>query len=175
MRKLFSKSFVIRPLVAVIMLSFLNLSFAYAGNEVVLKAGTYIPLEVVSEISTKNLTVGQMIDFKVTKDVMVGKDVVIPYGSMAKGQVTRFEKRKGIGKGASMQIQIKSVTAKDGTEVMLTGGNLSEEGDDKVVLTIVLTVLFVCPLFLLIKGKQAVIPAGTAISASVASDTYIKL
>ena len=35
--------------------------------------------------------------------------------------------------------------------------------------------IFVCPLFLLLKGKQAVIPAGTSISATVATDTYIKL
>ena len=32
--------------------------------------------------------------------------------------------------------------------------------------------IFVCPLFLLLKGKQAVIPAGTSISATVATDTY---
>lgn len=174
MNALLRKSFVVKPVVAMIILAFMNLSFALADGEVVLKAGTYIPLEVMSEITTENMTVGQMIDFKVTKDVMVGKDVVIPFGSVAKGQVTRFEKRKGIGKGASMQIQLKSVTAKDGTEVTLTGGNLSEKGEDKLVLSIVLTVL-VCPLFLLLKGKQAVIPAGTAISASVATDTYIKL
>ena len=175
MDTLLRKSFVMKPVITMIILSFLNLSFAMADNEVILKAGTYIPLEVMSEISTENMTVGQMIDFKVTKDIMVGKDVVIPFGSIAKGQVTRFEKRKGIGKGASMQIQLKSVTAKDGTEVSLTGGNLSENGDNKMVLSIVLTVIFLCPLFLMIKGKQAVIPAGMNISASVATDTYIKL
>lgn len=175
MDTLLRKSFVMKPVITMIILSFLNLSFAMADNEVILKAGTYIPLEVMSEISTENMTVGQIIDFKVTKDIMVGKDVVIPFGSIAKGQVTRFEKRKGIGKGASMQIQLKSVTAKDGTEVSLTGGNLSENGDNKMVLSIVLTVIFLCPLFLMIKGKQAVIPAGMNISASVATDTYIKL
>ena len=138
MDTLLRKSFVMKPVITMIILSFLNLSFAMADNEVILKAGTYIPLEVMSEISTENMTVGQIIDFKVTKDIMVGKDVVIPFGSIAKGQVTRFEKRKGIGKGASMQIQLKSVTAKDGTEVSLTGGNLSENGDNKMVLSIVL-------------------------------------
>lgn len=168
------KSFVVKPLVAIMILSFMNLSFVLADNEVILKAGTYIPLEVISEINTENITVGQMIDFKVSREVSVDKDVVIPYGSIAKGQVIRFEKRKGIGKGASIQIQLKSVTAKDGSEVILTGGNLSEQGDDKLVLSIVLSI-FVCPLFLLLKGKQAVIPAGTAISATVAVDTPIKL
>ena len=155
-------------------LAFTNLSFTLADNEVILKAGTLIPLEVLSEINTKNITTGQIIDFKVTKEICVDKNVVIPFGAIAKGQVSRFEKRKGVGKGASIQIQLKSVTAKDGTDVMLTGGNMSEEGENNLVLSIVLAV-FVCPLFLLLKGKQAVIPAGTAIAATVATDTYIKL
>lgn len=67
-----------------------------------------------------------------------------------------------------------NVTAKDGTEIMLTGGNMSEEGNNKLALSIVLAI-FICPLFLLLKGEQAIIPAGTAISATVATDTYIKL
>lgn len=175
MRNLLQKAWIMKPLVAVMILSFMNLSFTSAENKVVLKAGTFIPLEVISEITTENMTVGQLIDFKVTKEVTVDGNVVIPYGAIAKGQVTRFEKRKGIGKGASMQIQLKSVTAKDGTEVILTGGNMSEKGNSKLALSIVLTVLLVCPLFLLIKGKHAVIPAGTALSATVASDTYIEL
>ena len=163
-----SKSFVVKPIVAIMILAFMNLSFTLADNEVVLKAGTLIPLEVLSEINTKNITTGQ------TREISVDRNVVIPFGAIAKGQVTRFEKRKGLGKGASMQIQIKSVTAKDGTEIMLTGGSMSEEGNDKLALSIVLAI-FVCPLFLLLKGKQAVIPAGTSISATVATDTYIKL
>ena len=174
MRTLLSKSLVVKPIVAIMILAFMNLSFTLADNEVILKAGTLIPLEVLSEINTKNITTGQMIDLKVTREISVEKNVVIPYGAIAKGQVTRFEKRKGLGKGASMQIQIKSVTAKDGPEIMLTGGNMSEEGNNKLALSIVLAI-FVCPLFLLLKGKQAIIPAGTAISATVATDTYIKL
>ena len=174
MRTLLSKSFVVKPIIAIKLLAFTNLSFTLADNEVILKAGTLIPLEVLSEINTKNITTGQIIDFKVTKEICVDKNVVIPFGAIAKGQVSRFEKRKGVGKGASIQIQLKSVTAKDGTDVMLTGGNMSEEGENNLVLSIVLAV-FVCPLFLLLKGKQAVIPAGTSISATVATDTYIKL
>ena len=174
MRTLLSKSFVVKPIIAIMILAFTNLSFTLADNEVILKAGTLIPLEVLSEINTKNITTGQIIDFKVTKEICVDKNVVIPFGAIAKGQVSRFEKRKGVGKGASIQIQLKNVTAKDGTDVMLTGGNMSEEGENNLVLSIVLAV-FVCPLFLLLKGKQAVIPAGTSISATVATDTYIKL
>ena len=45
----------------------------------------------------------------------------------------------------------------------------------KILLSIYNYKIFGCPLLLLLKGKQAVIPAGTSISATVATDTYIKL
>lgn len=92
MRTLLSKSLVVKPIVAIMILAFMNLSFTLADNEVILKAGTLIPLEVLSEINTKNITTGQMIDLKVTKEISIEKNVVIPYGAIAKGQVTRFEK-----------------------------------------------------------------------------------
>ena len=174
MNNLLRKSCVVRPIVAVMILAFMNLSFALADDEVVLKAGTMIPLEAVNEINSKFASVGQLIDFRVTRDIVVDKKVVIPYGSIAKGQITRFEKRKALGKGASMQIQLKSIITKDGTDILLNGGNMSEEGEDKMIIMGILS-LFVCPLFLLMKGKEAVIPAGMSTTATVAVDTPIKL
>ena len=85
MRTLLSKSFVVKPIVAIMILAFMNLSFTLADNEVVLKAGTLIPLEVLSEINTKNITTGQIIDFKVTREISVDRNVVIPFGAIAKG------------------------------------------------------------------------------------------
>lgn len=175
MSKLLRKSFVTRPLAIVVILAFMNMSFTLAENEVVLRAGTVVPLEVLNDIKTSHVTMGQIIDFRVTREITVDRQVVIPFGAIAKGQVVRLEKRRGVGKGASMQVQIRSVTATDGREVMLTGGNLSGQAGNRVALPVVLTVLFVCPLFLLIKGKNAVIPAGMSVSATVASDTYVKL
>ncbi len=103
---------------------------------------------------------------------MVDDIVVIPGGSIAKGQVMRAERPKAIGKEGFVEIQIKSVTAADGKEVNLTGGNVYQEGEDKQTLAIVLGV-FVCILFLLMKGKNAQVPQGFQIESSVATTTTI--
>jgi len=139
---------------------------------VVLKAGTNIPLETISQISSQTMGVGQTIDFRVTRDVMSEGKVAISAGSIAKGQVVRSQAPKGLGKQGFLEVKINSVTAVDGQEVFLSGGQLSEEGDDKATLAIVLGI-FICILFLFMKGKDAIVPAGFGFNAAVASTMNI--
>jgi len=174
--RIFKKKPIFKSLAVILSLAVLNLSFASAPVEqvVVLKAGTVIPLETMNVIKSDNATVGRTIDLRVTRDVEVDGQTVIPAGSIAKGQVTRSQKAKGLGKAGFLEIQIKSVTAVDGQEVYLAGGNVSEEGDDKATLAIVLG-LFVCILFLFMKGKNAEIPPGFSFDSNVASTINIQV
>ena len=163
-----------KPVALLLVGSMLSLSFRMPGNAaVVLKAGTSIPLETVSTIQSDLVTPGQIIDFMVRQDVIANDVVVVPRGSIAKGQVMRAEKPKAIGREGFVEIQIKSVTAVDGTEIMLTGGNIYQEGEDRQTLSIVLGVL-VCILFLLLKGRSAQVPQGFQVESSVASTTTIE-
>jgi hypothetical protein len=174
--RIFKKKPIFKSLAVILSLAVLNLSFASAPVEqvVVLKAGTVIPLETMNVIKSDNATVGRTIDLRVTRDVEVDGQTVIPAGSIAKGQVTRSQKAKGLGKAGFLEIQIKSVTAVDGQEVYLAGGNVSEEGDDKATLAIVLG-LFVCILFFFMKGKNAEIPPGFSFDSNVASTINIQV
>lgn len=63
-------------------------------------------------------------------------------------------------------------TAVDGTYIPLSG-SVSAKPDDKMTVSIVLSVL-ICPLFLLMKGDEAQVPAGTTKTAYTITDTYIK-
>ncbi len=127
--------------------SILFVSFKTRDKEViVLNAGTGVILETLSMIQSDLISVGQTIDFKVKYDVKVKDVVVIPAGSVARGQIMRAEKAKAIGKEGFVEIQIKSVTAADGQEVFLIGGNVYQEGDSKQTLSIVLGVV-VCIFF----------------------------
>lgn len=155
--------------------SVLSMSFKMNGNEeVILNAGTSIPLETVSMIQSDLVSVGQTIDFRVKSDVKVDGKTVVAAGSIAKGQVMRAQKAKGIGKEGFVEIQIKSVTALDGQEVFLTGGNVYQEGEDKQTLAILLGV-FVCILFLTIKGENAQVPPGFQVTSSVATTATIQI
>lgn len=165
----------LRPLVMLLIVSVLSMSFA-APNQipVVIPSGTSVYLETVSTLTSDGILPGQIIDFKVRQDIVVDKITVIPAGSIAKGQVMRAKPAKGLGKEGMIEVQIKSVTAVDGTEVLLTGGNLLSEGEDRQTLAIVLG-LVVCILFLTMKGKNAIVPAGQEVSAFTAGSTQINL
>lgn len=165
----------LKSLALLLVVSVLSLSFKIPGsNGVILNAGTNIPLETVSMIQSDLVSVGQIIDFRVKYDVKVDEKIVLPAGSIAKGQVMRAQKAKGLGKQGFVEIQIKSVTAVDGQEVFLTGGNVYQEGEDKQTLSILLGV-FVCILFLTMKGTNAQVPPGYQVNSSVATTTTIKV
>jgi len=169
------KSLIAKPIAILLALSFFCMSFKSAGGQtLVLNAGTSVPLETVNMIQSDLVSVGQTIDFRVKYDVKVENQVVIPAGSIAKGQVMRSQKAKGLGKEGFVEIQIKSVTAVDGQEIFLTGGNVYQSGEDKQTLAILLGV-FVCVLFLTMKGKNAEVPPGYQVTASVATTMNIEI
>ncbi len=167
-------SFFAKPIAVLIAVAFLFMSFTTKGDgRVVLKSGTNVALETVSTIQSDMVSVGQTIDFRVKYDVKVDDKTVIAAGAIAKGQVMRAQKAKGIGKEGFVEIQIKSVRAVDGQEVFLTGGNVYQEGENRQTLSILLGV-FVCILFLTMKGKNAQVAPGYQVTSSVATSVKIK-
>ena len=47
-------------------------SFSAFAEEVVLKAGTAVPMQLVNTVNGKDVAVGQIVDFRVTSDIKVG-------------------------------------------------------------------------------------------------------
>lgn len=170
--KLF-KSFYFKPMVLLMALAMLTMSFTMPNGTVLLKAGTVIPMELISTITSKNARSGQMVDFRVMSDVKVDGKTVIAAGSIAQGQIVRAKKSGLLGSEGELEISVKTIKAVDGTNVYLSSNNVSDEGSNKVALSIVLTL---CCLFgFLIKGGQAEIPAGTQVQGMVASNTEINV
>lgn len=168
-------SFLSKPIALFLASAILMMSFRTTSeNEVVLNAGTRISLETVSSIHSELVAVGQILDFKVKYDVVVDGKTVIAAGSIAKGQVTRSQMAKGLGKEGFVEIQIKTVTAADGQEVFLTGGDIYQAGENRQTLSIVLGIC-VCILFLTMKGKNAVVNPGYEVTPTVATTTTIRI
>ena len=67
-------------------------SFSAFAEEVVLKAGTAVPMQLVNTVNGKDVAVGQIVDFRVTSDIKVGQTVVIEAGAIARafGSVLEF-------------------------------------------------------------------------------------
>lgn len=155
-------------------IAFLNMSFVSKNyDSVKIPSGTVISIENASAISSQNLVVGQSLDFFVLDDVKIDGKTVIRRGAPARAQVTRVQKAKGLGKEGSVEVEVRSVQAVDGTEVRLTSARIFEEGEDRQTAAILLGVL-VCILFLTKKGKDAVIAPGSVIDGRVAQEAIIE-
>lgn len=147
--------------------------FTSAQKKVTLKAGTPVILATVETVSSKTTVSGNTIDFKVVTDVIVDGNVVIPAGTIAKGQASNVSKASAIGKGGEITVGINNINALDGTLVPLSGANISASGKNKVGLAIVCGI---CTLFgFLIPGSQAELPAGSQTQAVVMSNTIVTL
>lgn len=124
------------------------------------------------EINTQNVISGDSIDFFVVNDIKDNSgNVLIKSGTPVEANIT-FAKPGRIGKSGKLTISDLHTTAVDGSFIPLSS-SISAQPDDKMVLSVVLSVC-VCPLFLLMKGEDAVLPAGTTKTLYTVSDTYIK-
>ena len=150
----------------------MRLSANGAGKST-LSAHTPIIIRCVDTITTKELVSGGTVNFAIVSDIKdANGNVLIKAGAPVTAQIS-FSKSKGmIGKSGEVTVTDFSTTAVDGTYVPLSG-SVSAKPDDKMTMSIVLGVL-ICPLFLLMKGEEAVVPAGTQKTAYTVSDVYIK-
>ena len=173
MSNFFKNSLIKKSTAAFLLFCLSTFSFhAQAAGELVVPAGTRIELETVQTITSELIQPGESVDFKVRSDVSINGVVVIKAGTLAKGVVTNSDRAKGIGKEGNVEIQVKSVSAVDGSLLPLSSNALARKGENNAVLSIVLGVL-VCLLFLMIKGKNGVIPSGTAVDAVVAANSKV--
>lgn len=146
---------------------------SFAQKQVTLKAGTPVVLSTVESISSKTAVSGNVVDFKVVSDVVAEGNVVIPAGTIAKGQVSSVSKASALGKGGELSISVSSINGVDGSLIPLSGATVSASGKDKVGLAIVCGL---CTLVgFLINGAQAELPAGAQAQAVVMSNTTITL
>lgn len=151
------------------------------GNEVTLKAGTIIELEVVSRITTANMNIGDEVDFRVTQNVTVDGKVVISQGSKAYGRVTKYQKRKMFGRPGMIEVKVDKVITESGDYIYVDGNGLSNEGKDKKVISwvifgvslIILWPLIFVPFF--IKGKDGAIMPGEKIRVRTSQKNTIIL
>lgn len=160
----FISSFLGKRMLAAITVLIMVPSYSLA-REVLLRAGTAIPMQLENSVTSKNAAVGQIVNFRVTQDVKVDGVTVIPANSIAKAQIVRAKKSGVFGSSGEIQLNINSVTAIDGTQVVLSGGTISDEGKNKFVLS-----LFLC---FLIKGGQGELLSGLTCSPIVAGNTPI--
>ena len=150
------------------------MKLTYSGaDKSTIAAHTPIVIRCTETISTKDVVSGGEVNFAVVNDIKDSNgNILIKGGTPVTAQIS-FSKTKGmIGRSGEVTITDFHTTAVDGTYVPLSG-SVSARPDDKMTMSIVLSVL-ICPLFLLIKGDDAQVPAGTTKTAYTISEVHIK-
>ncbi len=143
-------------------------------RQIKLPANTPVIIKSNETVSTRDVVSGSTVKFTVLQDVKSADGMVlIKSGTPVSAQIVFAKDRGRIGSSGQITISDFHTTAIDGTYVPLSG-TVAQHPDDKMVLSICLVVI-ICPLFLLMRGEDAQVPAGTTKNSYTASDVYIKI
>ncbi len=144
----------------------------YAQKEVVVKAGTLVPLQLVNSTRAADVTVGQKVSFRVARDINVDGVTAIPYGTTVQGTVYEAKKNSWWGTKGRLGIKLTEIYGPNGELVPLTNGDVYVTGKNRTPLSVCLS-LFVAWPCCFIHGSRAEIAAGYEVQANVAANTSI--
>ena len=144
---------------------------AFAQKQVIIKAGTIVPLQSVKQVKAADVSEGQTVDFQVVQDINVDGVCAIPRGTLVKGRVAEARKSTVAGTKGRLVININSLNLPDGEPVFFSNTDVRIYGKNRTPLAVV-TGLFVLPC-ILIPGSKAVMPAGYEVQATVAANTTV--
>ena len=147
---------------------------AFAQKEVTVKAGTLVPLQVTNPTKAADVTVGQKVAFRVSRDINVDGVTAIPYGTIVNGTVYEAKKSSWWGTKGRLGIRITEMYGPNGEMIPLTNGDVYVTGKNRTALSVTLSLLLVWPACF-ICGSKAEIPAGYEIQANVAANTLVKV
>ena len=159
-----------KNIIVIFIAFFASFSFANANNslnaqaaeapafffpqKVTIPAGTLVMLETSEECNADQLTVGRIIKFKVTTNVIVKRKTVVASGALAIGRIKSIEKGSYNSQG-SITIELTSVQAVDGSQLALNGTEALFQSK--------------------YKGDAASVQSGLPMTATTMNETRIKI
>jgi hypothetical protein len=140
-----------------------------------LEDGTPVKLRLTRNLSSADAKAGDQVDFEVLEDIKVKDVIVIPRGGIAWATVTEAQRKRRMGRGGKLNVNIDDVRLVDGEKAPLRAVKESQGGGHVGAMTgaiVATTIVFfpAAPLFLFIHGKDINIPKGTEITAYINGD-----
>lgn len=131
-----------------------------------LAAGTEVSLEILDLVSSKTAAPDQWFAIRVAEPVLADGRVVVPAGATGQGQVVHAARAGGLGKAGELILAARRIDC-GGTPIALRGLRYVQAGTSRSGAA--LAVSAVVPLSgVLVKGGEAVVPAGTRATAKLA-------
>ena len=96
--------------------------FAFGGSTIPLShimvpANTLIKISLVTPVNTKNLKVGDKVEYQVAEDVTENGLLIFAKGAPGEGTVTKVVPARNFGRDAEIEIDFKETRSVDGTAV----------------------------------------------------------
>jgi hypothetical protein len=140
-----------------------------------LEEATPVRMRINRTVSSADAQVNDTVDFEVLDDVKVKDVIVVPRGGMAWGTVTEAQPKRRMGRGGKLNINIDNVKLASGEKVALRAIKDVKGGGHQGAITgamVATSIVFfpAAPLFLLVHGKDIIIPKGTEITAYINGD-----
>lgn len=152
------------------------LALGAEDSPLVLHDATPVRLRINRTLSSADATVGEKVDFEVLDEVKIGDTVVVAKGATAIATVTAAHKRRRMGRGGRLDLNVDFVRARNDDKIALRAVKDARGGGHVGLMTVgmvgtALVFFPVAPLFLLIQGKDITIPKGTEVTGYTNGET----
>ncbi len=145
-------------------------NFLFAQTQVTIKGGTIVPVEAVKNLRAKDARIGQTVDFKVTRNIIVDGIVAIPEGTIVKGSVFEAQRSMAFGIKGRLGIKLRHAYLPSGDIVSFSSSDIYIQGKSRTALAII---IFICTYVPLPCGTRAELKTGIEYDATVATNTTI--
>jgi hypothetical protein len=146
-------------------------------------AGTRVEIATANRIDSAEVKTGDVIVFRVLKDVKVDGVTLIAENALATGRVSKANRGRSFGRAGQLAWEMQEVVAVNGQTIPLTFTDErkgASKGGTVAAATVITGVMFfyAAPVALLWgfkRGKSAVFPAGTVLTAVTRGDAALTL
>ena len=154
-------------------LAFLAMSeLAYAQKTVTIKGGTIVPVEAVRNVRATEVQVGQNVDFKVVRDVIVDGVVAIPVGTIVIGNVYEAKRSTAFGTKGRLGIKLRYLNLPSGDVLNFASSDVYIQGRNRTALSVI---IFCCTCLPFPCGSKAELKTGVEYDATVANNTTVTI
>ncbi len=150
-------------------------------EDVLIPAGTLVPIRFLSTLNSKINKTGETFDFQISENVFLDNRLIIPANSKGIGEITKAKKATFLSRPGKLEIEFKSVSTLGGTYLSLILGEKAEEENKRLYLAvgagILGLIILSSPVGLifgaLVPGKNVKIEEGTEMFLQVKEDITV--
>jgi hypothetical protein len=150
-------------------------------EEIIVPAGTLVPVSFLSSLSSKDNKMGDTFNFQITENIFIDNKLVIPNNTVGVGEVANVKKATILSRAGKLELEFKPISALDGTSISLILGEEAQKENTRIAIALGVGILgFILlsnPIGLIagafIPGKNVKIEQGTQIFLQVKEDTKV--